>query len=753
MKKLCLLLAFALPLLASAQKKVAGIDELNAAAKVAKPGDVIILQNGTWNDVTISLNCEGTETRPITFRAETAGKVQVTGHSQLRLGGKFIVVDGLYFQNGYAGDGPVIEFRSSKDNLANNCRVTNCAIYEFNNPKRMKENNWILFYGKRNRLDHNTFIGKKNLGVLLAVILDDDRSRENFHSIDHNYFGPRIPLASNCGEIIRVGVSQHCEFNSNTQITDNFFDRCDGETEVVSIKSCRNVIRGNVLKECQGGVVLRHGHYNIVENNLFLGDDKPGTGGVRIINHGQWVINNLFYKCRGIDFRSPMSLMNGIPNSPAFRYVQVIDAVVANNSFYDCSKISFCEGSDTERTLPPANTILLNNTFYNNRDSAVYQSFDKTDGIRFINNQVSTKVQQPLYDGFSKAPFAIAAGSIVPVAAGKTLTKSPVFDSLNKIAIEKLHHPLNPAPGFHDAALVKKIEANAFTKTGAAWYAKLPVTKQAQPRLVKCNTTDEVYAQLETATPVIIQLTGTNYSFEKPLVISKQVEFKGGDFKFSSAEMPALFIINGNGLLQLTNVKIDAAAVKATNLIANDDGGSSNHYSLAIRKSIISNFNSEKGAVFFAHRYLIADSIILEKNIFENNNANLLSMADEKDNKGYYSAEKIRIVKNMITKNTGTLLSVYRGGNDESTMGPNLEISKNMIESCNTTGDTPLIELAGVQATTIHDNAFINSNTGKTLLLYRDWVRAHHYVGENVLKSSGGIITDKFVETGKNVIQ
>jgi poly(beta-D-mannuronate) lyase len=58
---------------------------------------------------------------------------------------------------------------------------------------------------------------KKNLGVLLAVILDDERSRENFHSIDHNYFGKRPPLASNGGEIIRVGVSQHCQFNSNTQ--------------------------------------------------------------------------------------------------------------------------------------------------------------------------------------------------------------------------------------------------------------------------------------------------------------------------------------------------------------------------------------------------------------------------------------------------------------------------------------------------------------------------------------------------------
>ena len=73
---------------------------------------------------------------------------------------------------------------------------------------------------------------KKNMGVLLAVILDDGRSRENHHSIDHNYFGRRPVLGSNGGEIIRVGVSQHCQFNSNTQITNNFFEQCDGETEL-----------------------------------------------------------------------------------------------------------------------------------------------------------------------------------------------------------------------------------------------------------------------------------------------------------------------------------------------------------------------------------------------------------------------------------------------------------------------------------------------------------------------------------------
>ncbi len=216
---------------------VKNIEELNAANKKAQPGDLIILQNGEWKNVTIKLNCNGTKEQPVTFKEQTAGKVMIRGNSQLRVGGNFIVVDGLYFSNGYAGNDPVINFRVDSKQLANNCRVTNTSVNDFNNPKRMDENYWVCFYGKNNRLDHCSFKDKKNMGVLLAVILDDERSRENFHLIDHNYFGRRPPLASNGGEIMRVGVSQHCEFNSNTQIVDNFFEHCDGETGIVSIKS------------------------------------------------------------------------------------------------------------------------------------------------------------------------------------------------------------------------------------------------------------------------------------------------------------------------------------------------------------------------------------------------------------------------------------------------------------------------------------------------------------------------------------
>jgi poly(beta-D-mannuronate) lyase len=137
--------------------------ELATANNRVKPGDIVILQNGEWKNVLLSLNCNGTKELPITFKAQTAGKVLITGNSKLKIGGSYIVVDGLYFFNGYAGAESVITFRNNADEIANNCRVTNTVINDFNNPKRLNENYWVSLYGKNNRLDHCSFFNKKNI--------------------------------------------------------------------------------------------------------------------------------------------------------------------------------------------------------------------------------------------------------------------------------------------------------------------------------------------------------------------------------------------------------------------------------------------------------------------------------------------------------------------------------------------------------------------------------------------------------------
>ena len=116
---------------------VKNADELKKANKEAKPGDIIVLQDGIWTNITISLNCKGTKEQPITFKAQTAGKVIISGNSKMLIGGTYIIVDGLYFTNGYAGNDAIIRFRVNHTALAHNCRVTNTVINTLNNPKRM----------------------------------------------------------------------------------------------------------------------------------------------------------------------------------------------------------------------------------------------------------------------------------------------------------------------------------------------------------------------------------------------------------------------------------------------------------------------------------------------------------------------------------------------------------------------------------------------------------------------------------------
>jgi len=750
MKRLLLLSSlFLLSMMALAGTiTVKNINELRDADKNAKPGDIIILSNGEWKDVEIKLSSKGTKEQPVTFMAQTSGSVLITGHSSLKIGGEHLVIKGLYFQKGYAGNTAVIEYRLNKNQLANNCRVTECAIIDFNNPKRMNENYWITFYGKNNRLDNCTFSDKKNMGVLIAVILDDERSRENFHSIDHNFFNGRPPLASNSGEIIRVGVSQHCQFNSNTQITDNYFLNCDGETEIVSIKSGSNVVKNNLFKECQGGVVLRHGDNNTVENNIFLGNYKEGTGGVRVINKGQWVVNNFFYACRGIDFRSPLSVMNGIPNSPAHRYVQVTDAVIANNTFYNCTAASFCEGSDAERTLPPDNVYFANNIFFNNKDSIIYRVSDDIKGFAFNNNMASKTVAQVLPAGFNKTVIQTKEEKIATLPVQAIQKKSIAPDSLQQIAVNRIGHKLPPAVGFGDRQMLNKVYNNALNATGAKWLnGKRSNWTMSTPTVENCDNAEKVYAVLARNQPVTIVLTAKEYTLDKPFAVSANTLFHSQkqEISFITKDIPAVFMVNGRGELLISELNVDGSKVKATSFICSDTSGPSNHYNLAMTRSNLHGFDRKNGceSIYFAYKSTVADSIVFRGNKFTDNNTDLVLMTEEKDDKGYYNAEKIVFSDNDITTLNGRVLSVYRGGNDESTMGPKLLFTRNNIIGSN--ANNPLISLTGVQQTRLQSNNFSNCNPGTSLILYKDIVRAHHFLEDNRLTGSGKIDTNEFV--------
>ncbi|MDB4673826.1 polysaccharide lyase 6 family protein, partial [Verrucomicrobiales bacterium] len=335
--------------------------ELNSAIADARPGDTILMANGTWTDTFIRFDADGRSNLPITLRAEVDGQVKLEGSSRLQFAGDHLVVQGLHFRNGSISDGGhVVEFRSGGSNLANHCRLTQCAITDYNPSDPEVNYKWVSVYGLDNRVDHCTFSGMNHIGVTLTVWLGTGAPANNTR-IDNNLFADRTEGDGNGFETIRIGTSTRSMQESRTIVENNRFYRCDGEIEIISNKSIGNIFRGNTFESCNGQLTLRHGNECRVEGNFFLGNGVPGSSGVRVIGEDHVVINNYFENLDGDGFRAALAVMSGVPDSPLNRYFQVKRALIAFNTFSGCREnfIIGLDASDTE--LPPLDCVIANN--------------------------------------------------------------------------------------------------------------------------------------------------------------------------------------------------------------------------------------------------------------------------------------------------------------------------------------------------------------------------------------------------------
>ncbi len=353
-------------------------EEFHKAVEAARPGDTIRLANGVWRDAHLDFDADGMEGDSITVRAETPGQVILTGTSRLRIGGSYLKVEGLWFDQGALEDGHVIAFRTSQNRAAHHSRLTHCAVTGYNPPDWLTQYKWVSVYGTHNRVDHNYFAGKTHDGATFVVWLEDPPDHEpNHHRIDHNHFGPRPPLGKNGGETIRIGTSHRSMQDSRTIVEYNLFERANGEHEIISNKTGENIYRYNTFLESEGTLTLRHGNRAVVTHNFFLGNNKEGTGGVRIIGEDHLIQDNYFAGLQGDSSRSALPIMNGVPNSPLNRYFQVKNARIVNNTFVDTRvTILYGMGRDREKSLPPQGVSFADNIVYT--ESAVPVIFAKT---------------------------------------------------------------------------------------------------------------------------------------------------------------------------------------------------------------------------------------------------------------------------------------------------------------------------------------------------------------------------------------
>ncbi len=450
----------------------------------AAAGDTIVLKDGLWRDVTFDLRGEGTAEKPVVLMAANPGKAVVTGDSQMSVSGNHIIVAGLHFRDIVRAKSGLSTFlfHSSQAARANHCTLTGCLFTGSGVERDDTESKWVSVYGEDNTVKNCTFIDKANMGTLLVVWLEDGIVPA--HKITGNYFSRPRSLpdskggARNGQETIRIGTSDVSMQDGRCMVEGNFFYRCNGETEIISNKSCENVYRGNVFRECSGALTLRHGNRCTVDGNFFFGDGAVETGGIRIIGEDHKVFNNYFNSLSGTGYRSAICIIQGETNPALNGYFRAQRIVVVFNTIVNCREGISLNYGTSRQNQPVEDITIANNVICtsNVRDANIIvrtypvEAIDVTWKNNFSYGGTLTKIDLQEADANTRDPSLRNVGGVWMPSDKSFLVKKSVtgYDFVTHDALgreragAKIPGALNPAP----ATFALPSESS----TGAGWY-------------------------------------------------------------------------------------------------------------------------------------------------------------------------------------------------------------------------------------------------------------------------------------------
>ncbi|WP_179352937.1 polysaccharide lyase 6 family protein [Winogradskyella vidalii] len=700
---------------------VSNLAEYNAAISKVSDGGTIILKNGEWKDAKLLAHGNGTKENPIIIKAETPGQVVLTGDSNLSIYGNYVIVSGLWFKAGKSTEKFVVQFRKNSKEFANNSRFTNSTISYFDVADDNIKNHWVDIWGKNNRVDHNNFTGKTSAGTTLVVWLKGEEHIENNHQIDHNYFGARPDLGENGGETIRIGTSDNSMKSSKTIVESNTFKNCDGEIEIISNKSGDNIFRNNLFIESKGTLTLRHGNNALVENNVFFGNNVSRTGGIRIINEGHIVRNNLLIGLAGDDFRGPIVIMNGVPNSPLNRYNQVKNVDIQNNTIINCGPMTFGGGKNEELSLAPINTVFANNIITNTNAGTILETVDSVNGITFSGNIVDSEAMvNPQYFTKTTIDWAMLRSLPMPTANNEVLksvtktVKSPTEDMVGSTREEYVAGAFN----LNNTRMPKALLA----RTGPGWEPNIvaPVTK-AEDLIVEpgVGTLTKILRRAKDGD--VVTLKEGVYEFDKGIKISSKITVAGVEgtvFKVHDGiekSFNYFLRIDQGASLTLKNIIFDAShRSPAKYAIISPDKMESQLYALMVEDCTFKNFTMENGgSIFKAYEGTVASNITFKNTQFLDSYRGL-NLSYDKDNIGKINAVEI-VLDNCLFNNIEEFAVNYvRNIPNVNVEGGILKVTNCVFDDIANEEKGKILITNGIHEVTIKNSAFVNSFKVKT---------------------------------------
>ncbi len=368
------------------------------ALAAMNPGDTVEVENGTYDLSSLTITRSGCALRPIVIKAKNKGMAILNGQTALVFRNmKYVTLQGFAFQSTGVGTGIKLEncskFRITQNRFAL-VETSSCTWINIGDTYASP----IPIRSGYNRVDHNSFEGKTQAGNFIRM--DGNINQQSqYDTIDHNHFKNNGPRADNEKESIRVGVSTLSKSSGFTLIEYNLFEDCDGDPEIVSIKSCDNTIRYNTFVRSLGTLCLRQGFRSTVEGNYFFGDNKTGTyngntigcGGVRVYAKDHKIINNYFSGLTGSKWDAAITITNGdVPNSStsvADHYLPENLIVAHNTLVNNVSDIEIGFNNNGNYPLSPINCLLTDNIVIENANPIIkVHNPAALGGVAFSNN-------------------------------------------------------------------------------------------------------------------------------------------------------------------------------------------------------------------------------------------------------------------------------------------------------------------------------------------------------------------------------
>lgn len=329
--------------LGAATINVSSITALQNACNNSNAGDIIILANGTYQDVSLNVNNSN-----ITVMAQTSGGVFLDGYDDINIYGNNINFTGFQFTSGDIGSSYLIEVYGSRNKLTH-LNFSNYSAKKYIEIKAGTQFNEISYCN----------LEKKPATAVTGCTIQISTSATvpGYHKISYCSFQNYNGIGGDNGnEPVRIGLGAEYLNKSRTVVDHCYFNNTGlGDSESVSIKCQENVVRFCTFTNQQNAMLcFRNGDNNVAYGNFFI-----NAGGIRVKEANNIYCYNNYFENSGIGSSAEaityVYVAPLVPPTTASPRTSNLDNInFIHNTFYNCGNIYL------------GGTGVANNTFANN---------------------------------------------------------------------------------------------------------------------------------------------------------------------------------------------------------------------------------------------------------------------------------------------------------------------------------------------------------------------------------------------------